>query len=161
DVAALLRATGRIACPIVLLSSLPDDELARRVADAGLAGYIAKRAGLATIVARVRALLGLPEPAVANPTRPFGVGRNARRRLRRVVHVLARPNRWNATAMLSELHALAGDADLAGDTAIAQAARACHDVVVAYGSVRASPEIQAAFDALAVAVGELVGPEGR
>src|SRR5262245_36925194 len=160
DIAALLRATGRIDCPIVLMSSRPDEELAWRVAHAQLAGYIAKRDGLAAIVARVRELLGQSAPVPAR-TRRFGIGGDARRRLRRILYVMARPDRWNAVAMLGELHALAGDADLAGETAIAEAARACHEVIAAYGRERPSPEIQAGFDALAVAVGELARPEGR
>jgi DNA-binding response OmpR family regulator len=161
EVAALMQATGRITCPILLVSSLPEDELAKRASEAGLAGYISKREGLDAILGRVHALLGEPVPRFARRARPLGVDGDARRRLRRVLHVMAQPDRWNAAALLGELHALAGDADVAGDQTIADAARACHAVVAAYGSIHASSELRTAFEALAAAVGELAGPGHR
>jgi DNA-binding response OmpR family regulator len=57
DVAFTLRGERGVTTPIYLFSSLPDQELARLAADAGIDGYIAKGAGLAVLVARVREIL--------------------------------------------------------------------------------------------------------
>jgi len=52
DLAPLLRGSHGFTCPIVLISSLPETELAQRAEEAQLDGFIAKHAGLAAIVAR-------------------------------------------------------------------------------------------------------------
>lgn len=157
DLALLLRGVRGFACPIVLLSSLPDHLLERRAADADLDGYISKRGGLAGIVARACEVLGgtpdEQEPAAGTGGR-FEV--TARQRVRRILHISATDAKWNASAIAGEAHALAGDADLAGATQLAEAARACRDVAQRLGSGGATPEIRAAVAALA---GEI--PEAR
>jgi len=57
DVANVLRWVRGVETPILLLSSLADDELAQRVLDAELDGYIPKRLGLDGMVGRVRDFL--------------------------------------------------------------------------------------------------------
>jgi DNA-binding response OmpR family regulator len=150
DLAMLLRGVRGFECPILLLSSLPDQLLERRAADAELDGYISKRSGLAGIVARAKELLGgggeTETPAVGTSGR-FEV--TARQRVRRVLHIAATDAKWNASAIAGEAHALAGDADLAGATGIAEAARTCRDVAQRLGADGATPEIRAAVQGLA------------
>jgi len=149
DLAMLLRGMRGFECPIVLLSSLPDQLLERRAADAELDGYISKKSGLAGIVARAREVLGGSsddETPAAGTSGRFEV--TARQRVRRVLHIAATDARWNASAIAGEAHALAGDADLAGATTLAEAARACRDVAQRLGAGGATPEIRAAVEAL-------------
>ena len=155
DIATLLRATGKLACPILLMSGLPEDELAERVRDTGLDGYISKQGGLAAMLAAVQKFLGraTPAPGTAPASAQFEV--SARQRMRRVLQIAARPERWNSAAILGELHALAGDADLIGAREVAQAARASHDKIARLG-VR-GPQSEA-IDAL-VATARLVGAQ--
>lgn len=149
DLAMLLRGVRGFTCPIVLLSSLPDHLLERRAADAELDGYVSKRGGLAGIVARAREVLGGTQddgsPAAGTSGR-FEV--MARQRVRRVLHIAAIDKKWNASAISGEAHALAGDADLAGATSLAEAARACRDVAQRLGATGATPEIRAAVAGL-------------
>lgn len=149
DLAMLLRGARGFECPIVLLSSLPDHLLERRAADAELDGYISKRSGLAAIVARAREVLGgsqeADEPAAGRSGR-FEV--TARQRVRRILHVAATDAKWNASAIAGEAHALAGDADLAGATELAEAARTCRDVAQRLGASGPTPEIRAAIAGL-------------
>jgi DNA-binding response OmpR family regulator len=58
DVGMVLRKVRGITRPIWLYSSKPDAELAERVADAGLDGFISKNEGLDVLVSRVREILG-------------------------------------------------------------------------------------------------------
>jgi len=154
DIAAQLRESGKLACPILLMSSLPDHELAERARDTGLEGYVSKQSGLPAMVARVRAFFGdgTTRAAPAAPT-PAQFEVNARQRMRRVLHVAAQPTRWNAPAILIELDALAGDADLTGATELAAAARVARDTVAGHGIAGATPEIREALRALARRVG--------
>jgi DNA-binding response OmpR family regulator len=152
DLAPLLRMRG-FECPILLMSSLPDEELDQRSTDAGLDGFVSKRGGLAEMVARARKLLG---DGVAASTGSGVVGRfeiTSHQRLRRVMHVAAAPKHWNAPSIAAEMHALAGDADLAGAPAIADAARACRDATQQFGSSGPTVEIKATIDTLAELVG--------
>lgn len=155
DLAMLLRGVRGFACPIVLLSSLPEHLLERRAADAELDGYISKRSGLAGIVARAREVLGGTEdeeaPAAGTGGR-FEV--TARQRVRRIVHIAASDAKWNASAIAGEAHALAGDADLAGAIGIAEASRALRDVAQRLGAGGATPEIRAAVTALAAEIAD-------
>jgi two-component system response regulator FimZ (fimbrial Z protein) len=57
DVAMVIRQGRSVARPIVLLSSLPEEELAERARDAGADGYISKRRGVDSVLAEVRAWL--------------------------------------------------------------------------------------------------------
>jgi DNA-binding response OmpR family regulator len=57
DVAAMLKAVRGLEAPILLLSSLDEAELAERVRDAGLDGFIPKSAGIDGMVDRVRGFL--------------------------------------------------------------------------------------------------------
>jgi DNA-binding response OmpR family regulator len=148
DVAVLMRATGRFDCPIILMSSLPDDELKQRSIDAGLDGHVSKRLGLRAIVDRVRALVGDgASPVTIDVAGNFEI--NARQRLRRVLHVASRPDHWNAPAIVAEMHALAGDADLVHAATVAEAARTCRDAVQKYGAAGSTAEIRSAIDTLA------------
>ena len=152
DLAQLLRGARGIDCPIVLFSSLPDDELQQRVEDAGLDGFVSKRGGLAAIVAHATQMLGKPAPA-RDDTLPAGFDLLARQSVRRIVHVAADAARWNATAIAGEAHALAGDADLAGAHALADAARAVRDSARLHGAGGPSPATARTLDTLAAAVG--------
>jgi DNA-binding response OmpR family regulator len=58
DIGMVLRKVRGITRPIWLYSSRPDRELAERVADAGLDGFISKSEGLEVLVERVRQILG-------------------------------------------------------------------------------------------------------
>jgi two-component system sensor histidine kinase and response regulator WspE len=58
DVAMVLRSVRGVKSPILLVSSLDDAELERRVADAGVDGYISKHGGLDELARRVRTILG-------------------------------------------------------------------------------------------------------
>jgi two-component system, chemotaxis family, chemotaxis protein CheY len=53
-----LREVRSEQAPMLLFSGLDDADLARRVRDAGLAGWVSKREGLGALVARVHSLLG-------------------------------------------------------------------------------------------------------
>jgi DNA-binding response OmpR family regulator len=57
DVAMVIRQGRSARPPIVLLSSLPEEELAERAADAGADGYISKRRGVEGVLAEIRAWL--------------------------------------------------------------------------------------------------------
>ncbi len=59
EVAQVLRDVRGVSVPIWLFSSLDDAELARRVSEAGLDGWISKRAGVEAMVDQVRAILGV------------------------------------------------------------------------------------------------------
>ncbi|MBI5478740.1 MAG: response regulator [Deltaproteobacteria bacterium] len=58
DVGMVLRAVKGMQVPILLVSSLGDTELAQRAREAGVDGFISKRAGLDALVERVCAILG-------------------------------------------------------------------------------------------------------
>jgi DNA-binding response OmpR family regulator len=58
DVGMVLRKVRGITRPIWLYSSKPSAELAERVAEAGLDGFISKSDGLEALVERVRQILG-------------------------------------------------------------------------------------------------------
>jgi CheY-like chemotaxis protein len=60
DVASMLVARADVRAPIVLLSSIEEDELARRAGAAQVAGYICKAAGTTELVRRCKELLGAP-----------------------------------------------------------------------------------------------------
>lgn len=57
DLAALLRGAYDVKIPIYLLSSLADDDLARRATEAQASGWISKHAGLGTLVAKVNSVV--------------------------------------------------------------------------------------------------------
>jgi DNA-binding response OmpR family regulator len=57
DVAAVIRHVRQARARIVLFSNLPADELAARATAAGLDGYVCKRDGMGTLIARVREAL--------------------------------------------------------------------------------------------------------
>lgn len=152
DVAILLRARGW-RCPIVLMSSLPEAELEQRAADAGLDGFVSKHSGLAGIVELAQKHLGCGSAAGAALDARPGFEISARQRLRRVIDNANRPQYWNSAAVLSELRALVGDADMSGRGATAAAARVCHDVVHQLGANGATQEILDAIDALGESLG--------
>jgi two-component system OmpR family response regulator len=58
DVAMVLRAVRGLSAPIYLLSSLEEQELARRAAACEIEGYISKAIGVDRIVLRVQSILG-------------------------------------------------------------------------------------------------------
>jgi DNA-binding response OmpR family regulator len=57
DLAQTIRGAYGEKAPILFLSSLPDEELAARAEDAGVDGWISKRAGMDALLAKVRAVL--------------------------------------------------------------------------------------------------------
>jgi len=59
DVGLVLRKVRDVKAPIVLFSSLPDEELARRTAEAGLDAWVSKAAGVDALVSCVQKLLAL------------------------------------------------------------------------------------------------------
>ena len=54
DVAMVLRQGRGAPTPIVLLSSLPEEQLAERAREAGVDGYISKRRGIDSVLAEIR-----------------------------------------------------------------------------------------------------------
>jgi DNA-binding response OmpR family regulator len=63
DVAATLRGAYGVTAPILLMSTLPHEDLERRAATSGADGWISKRDGLDRVVARVLDSLGRKGPA--------------------------------------------------------------------------------------------------
>ena len=57
DVAMVMRQGRTSSAPIVLLSSLPEAQLAQRAKEAGIDGYISKRSGFDNVIAEIRAWL--------------------------------------------------------------------------------------------------------
>lgn len=60
DLASTLRGAYKVTAPIILLSSLEADELARRAADAEIDGWVTKKSGPEALLAKVREVLGPP-----------------------------------------------------------------------------------------------------
>lgn len=58
DLAATLRGAYGVSAPILLLSSLDEEELAQRAVQAEVTGWVSKKAGLPTLIGRVKELLG-------------------------------------------------------------------------------------------------------
>jgi DNA-binding response OmpR family regulator len=58
DLASTLRGAYGVQVPILLLSTLPDQELATRAQAAEATGYVSKRDGLGSLVARIQQVLG-------------------------------------------------------------------------------------------------------
>jgi DNA-binding response OmpR family regulator len=157
EVAQMLRKRRGFACPILLLSGLPEGELAQRAAEAGLDGYIGKSRGLAAVVERVRRELAAGTAApVAEIELASRFNVNAHQRLRRVAQLAAHPN---LPAIAAEMHALAGDADLIGKAGIADAARACRDT--ARSATSSSIELDDAREHLGRLVGDREQVVGR
>jgi DNA-binding response OmpR family regulator len=52
-----MREVRAVQAPMLLFSSLADDDLARRASNAGLAGWVSKKAGMRALVDRVKAVL--------------------------------------------------------------------------------------------------------
>lgn len=57
DLGKTLRSERGVSAPILLFSTLEDEELRTRAAAAGLNGYVSKNAGLEVLVAEVHAIL--------------------------------------------------------------------------------------------------------
>jgi CheY-like chemotaxis protein len=57
DLGMVLRSVRGVRAPIYLYSTLADPELAARAKEAELDGFISKRAGLETLLARVKEIL--------------------------------------------------------------------------------------------------------
>lgn len=58
DLAGALRGAYKVTTPMILLSSLDEDELARRAAEAEIEGWVTKRSGPDALLAKVREVLG-------------------------------------------------------------------------------------------------------
>jgi len=128
ELATVLRTTRGFRCPILLMSALPEGELAHRVVDAKLDGYVAKHEGLRAIVAAVRRVLkGGSVAPVARLELASRFDLFAHQRLSRVDALMLRADLWDVRAIEAEMHGLAGDAELVGKTSIATAARICRD----------------------------------
>jgi len=52
-----MREVRDVKAPMLLFSSLSDEDLARRASSAGLAGWVSKKAGMRALVERVKAVL--------------------------------------------------------------------------------------------------------
>jgi DNA-binding response OmpR family regulator len=57
DVASTLRGARGVRVPILLVSNMEEQELARRAAEAAADGWVSKREGLPELVRRVKELL--------------------------------------------------------------------------------------------------------
>lgn len=73
QVAVVLRGRGQLATPIVLLSSLPEAELAARARASRFAGYILKDRGIDALSGKIRAWLDERVERAAS-ARPLGGG---------------------------------------------------------------------------------------
>lgn len=60
DLAGTLRGAYQVETPIILLSSLDEEQLSRRAAEANVDGWVTKRAGHDALLAKVRELIGPP-----------------------------------------------------------------------------------------------------
>jgi len=58
DLASTLRGAYGVDVPILLLSTLPNDELAARALAADATGFVSKRDGLQSLITRIRDVLG-------------------------------------------------------------------------------------------------------
>jgi DNA-binding response OmpR family regulator len=58
DVAAVLKAVRGVKAPILLFSSMEEDELSERARYAQVEGFVSKSAGIEALVDRIQALLG-------------------------------------------------------------------------------------------------------
>lgn len=137
DVTSWLLTEG-LSTPVYLLSSIPDDQLAVRAEECGARGFISKRVGIQTVVARVHDLLGTgvtPHSLEASQLiAEFGAA--ARGRLRRAEAAVAD---GALSIVAGELHTLAGESGLLGLTRLAELAESCRAeataAAVAGGSV--------------------------
>jgi len=66
DIAGAMRRRTRSAAPILLLSSMPEADLAARARASGLDGYISKDRGVDGLVNEVRAWLDGRRPALSS-----------------------------------------------------------------------------------------------
>jgi two-component system response regulator PrrA len=57
DVATTLRGAYGVAVPILLMSTIPQEELEQRAASAGVDGWVSKRDGLDRVVTRILEVL--------------------------------------------------------------------------------------------------------
>lgn len=57
ELAMIMRDGRELATPIVLMSSLPEAELATRAREAGVDGYISKQGGIESVAAQIRVWL--------------------------------------------------------------------------------------------------------
>ena len=57
DVASTLRGARNVQVPILLISTLDEQELERRAAEAGVDGFVSKQAGADAVVRRVGEML--------------------------------------------------------------------------------------------------------
>lgn len=60
DVASILRHDRSVATPIYLFSTLPDDELRERAAEARVDGFISKSRGPEHLIVELKRILGGP-----------------------------------------------------------------------------------------------------
>lgn len=59
DLASTLRGAYGVEVPILLLSTLPNEELAARALAADATGFVSKRDGLQSLITRIRDVLGV------------------------------------------------------------------------------------------------------
>jgi DNA-binding NarL/FixJ family response regulator len=123
DVTQWLLTDG-LNTPVYLLSSIPEEQLARRAEECGARGFISKRIGIEAVIARVHELLesGVKPRAVA-PSQLIGeFVSSATGRLRRADAAIAD---GAMSTVASELHTLAGEAGLLGLAHLAELAEVC------------------------------------
>jgi DNA-binding NarL/FixJ family response regulator len=58
DLATTIRAAYGERAPVLLLSSLEPEELARRAAEAGVRGWVTKREGMDALLRKIKEVLG-------------------------------------------------------------------------------------------------------
>lgn len=61
DLASTLREAYEEQAPILLLSSLEEDELARRAEESGARGWVSKRSGMSALIAKITEVIGSSE----------------------------------------------------------------------------------------------------
>jgi CheY-like chemotaxis protein len=60
DMAGTLRGAYQVKTPMILLSSLDEDELTQRAEEAEIEGFVTKKSGPAALLAKVREVVGPP-----------------------------------------------------------------------------------------------------
>jgi DNA-binding response OmpR family regulator len=123
DVTSWLLTEG-LNTPVYLLSSIPEEQLARRAEECGARGFIWKCIGIEAVIARVHALLSSDVTSSSRaPSRLVDSFVSvATGRLRRAEAAITD---GALSTVASELHTLAGDAGLLGLDHLAELAEAC------------------------------------
>jgi DNA-binding response OmpR family regulator len=125
DIAMIMRGQDD-SIPIYLVSALPEDELSVRAEDAGVDGYLSKRAGVDALVKLVTEALGDDGASPRDHRSEFLplLVASAKRRVDRARGISASGEPDAARQIAYELHALIGEAAVLGQLELADAAAA-------------------------------------